>query len=79
MARIIFTVYTTDGAVWESPVQELDELAMAKAMRDWNPVLKDLGNLKHLEFPTIDALGRQTKVYFNPKYIIAVRLTEVTL
>ncbi len=73
--KYIFTVYTTDGKEWESEAQEADEKLLDKITL----LVSDLKDLKHFAMPTTDALGRETKIYFHPEKIVAVRITKETL
>lgn len=70
-----FTVHTIDGKEWESTVQDLDDFELAK----WSQVVTNMKLMTHLTFPTVDALGRNTKVYFNPAHVVAIRITEETV
>jgi hypothetical protein len=73
--KYIFTVYTTDGREFESSAQELDNVDKGAVIE----LFSDLKNLKHFAMGVVDALGRESKVYFHPEKIVAIRLTEATL
>jgi hypothetical protein len=73
--KVIFTVNTVDGRQFESIPVEDDEKGFLKTAG----VLCDLKNLKNFNMNVLDALGRPSKIFFNPDHIVSVVATEETL
>jgi hypothetical protein len=70
-----FTVYTSDGKEFESPAQELTD----KEMGEFVDLLRAPKELSHFAMSVVDALGRTNKVFFNPLFIVAIKVTEVKI
>ena len=73
--KAFYTVYTIDGKVWESTIEDMDEKDLMRA----GEICRGISTLSYLALPVVDGLGRKTSIYFNPKHIVALQLTEVTL